>query len=102
MALARSGNTTGAIGLFDRALAIDPNYFKAILFKGITLASTGDYPSAIELYDRALTIDPDRLDVLDLKASQLRNNSNSTQGGEQLGGNNTGIAALVQNSSLRI
>ncbi len=49
----------GAAGhLFDRALAVDPNNPKALLYSAYAALSRGELPSARERFQRLLTLDP--------------------------------------------
>jgi Flp pilus assembly protein TadD len=47
-----------AIEWYDKALAIDPNYTRALNGKGNALLNLEKYQEAIEWYDKALAIDP--------------------------------------------
>jgi tetratricopeptide (TPR) repeat protein len=50
-ALYNSGNYTGAILYYDKALAIDPHYVNALTGKGLALDDLGNYTGAILYYD---------------------------------------------------
>ena len=56
--------TNEAIGLFDKALAIDPNNTDALTKKGQALTRLENYSGAIGLFDKALAIDPSNIDAL--------------------------------------
>jgi Flp pilus assembly protein TadD len=53
-----SGNYTGAIKYYDKALAIDPHYAVVLNNKGLAFYRLGNYTGAIKYYDKALAIDP--------------------------------------------
>ena len=56
---------------YDRSLAIDPNFLKALINNGLTHKKLGLYEEAIMYYNRALAIDPNNKDVLQNKANAL-------------------------------
>ncbi len=58
LSLYNSGNYTGAILYYDKALAIDPHYVRALTDKGTALDDLGNYTGAILYYDKALAIQP--------------------------------------------
>jgi tetratricopeptide (TPR) repeat protein len=47
----------GALKLYDQALAADPRFVKAHIYKGDALLQMGEIDKAIECYRKALTID---------------------------------------------
>jgi tetratricopeptide (TPR) repeat protein len=51
------GDMISAIGRFDRAIAIDPQYFQAYLERGNVKDAIHDYPGAIADYTMAISID---------------------------------------------
>src|SRR5215469_11013199 len=63
-ALYNVGNYSQAIQYYDKALAIDPHYVKALTNKGVALDNLGNYAGAIEYYDKALAIDPHYINAL--------------------------------------
>ncbi len=56
--LAYAGNVLGALALFERAVAIDPNFHFAWNRLGIALNNLQRYDEAIAAYERAVAIDP--------------------------------------------
>ncbi len=64
-------NQDAAVEYFDRALAIKPDDYDALINKGVTLSQKGDDDAAIEYYDRALAIKPDDYDALRQKGVSL-------------------------------
>ena len=77
------GNYTQAIQLFDKALALDPNFRQALNGKGDALYSltndTQGYENAIQYYDKALAIDPKDSYALNGKGNALSGQGNNTQ-----------------------
>ncbi len=63
MALGRSGRVGEAIGHYEQALRIKPDYAEAHYNLGITLEQAGREPEAGEQYEQALRIKPDYADV---------------------------------------
>jgi len=57
--LARQGRINEAIGHYDKALKLKPNYAKAHNNIGISLSNIGDVSGAIDHYKEALRINPD-------------------------------------------
>jgi len=55
----RDGDYQAAIATFTEALAIDPNYPKALGNRGVARARIEDYIGALDDYDRAIALDPD-------------------------------------------
>lgn len=53
--------------MFDKALAIDPNYAYALIGKGVSLDNLGRPEEAITYYDKALAIDPNDVNALNSK-----------------------------------
>jgi tetratricopeptide (TPR) repeat protein len=58
------GNYAQAVGYFDKALAINPNFTLALTNKGNSLDGLGRHKEAIALYDKALAINPNFQDAL--------------------------------------
>jgi tetratricopeptide (TPR) repeat protein len=56
---ANKGESEQAIGLYDWALNLKPNFPEALNNKGNTLGSLGKYDEAIKCYDEAIKIKPD-------------------------------------------
>jgi tetratricopeptide (TPR) repeat protein len=52
------GEMQDAIGKFDRAIAINPQYFQAYIERGNVKDAIHDYPGAIADYTSAISIDP--------------------------------------------
>ena len=65
------GNHTQAIALYNKALAIDPKFFDALVDKGKSLDSLGRHNEVIALYNKALTLDPKNADALNGKKQAL-------------------------------
>jgi Tfp pilus assembly protein PilF len=61
--LLQAGKISEAVGQFQRALRIKPDYADAHLKLGIALQQTGRVPEAIEQYQQALRLDPDQADA---------------------------------------
>ncbi|WP_158742421.1 tetratricopeptide repeat protein [Acidisphaera sp. L21] len=61
-----------AIGLFHRAIAIEPNYVDALINLSSALAARGDQPDADAAYHRAVELIPDDPDALFQLASVLQ------------------------------
>jgi tetratricopeptide (TPR) repeat protein len=55
---ASMGEMKDAIGRFDRAIAINPQYFQAYIERGNVKDAIHDYPGAIADYTSAISIDP--------------------------------------------
>ncbi len=70
-ALYNSGNCTGAILYYDKALAIDPHYVNALTGKGLALDDSGNCTGAILYYDKALVIQPKDIYALTNKGELL-------------------------------
>jgi tetratricopeptide (TPR) repeat protein len=56
---AKSGDLSGAIASYDKALEINPNSHEYWFNRGLTLFYLGDFPEAITSYDQALALKPD-------------------------------------------
>jgi len=54
-----AGRQDEAIGFFDRAIAVDPNCYQAVSYKGAALAFKGQYPQAMPYLDKAIAMKPD-------------------------------------------
>jgi len=63
MALAEQGRLTEAIGHYEQALQIEPDYVKAQNNLGVALAGQGRLTEAVEHYQRALQLRPDDAEV---------------------------------------
>ena len=53
------GNYQGAIDTYDKALAVNPTFAKALISRGNALSQLGRYQEALEYFDKALLIDTD-------------------------------------------
>ena len=73
-----SGNYTGAIKYYDKALAVRPNYIVALNNKGLALSGLGNYTGAIKYYDKALAINPNYVEGLNNKGLALSGLGNYT------------------------
>jgi tetratricopeptide (TPR) repeat protein len=51
-----------ALSLYDQALAVEPNYYKANLYKGDTYYAIKDYENAILYYKKAADLQPNLLE----------------------------------------
>ncbi len=65
------GHDRQAMGLFDRALAISPQYAHANYYKGALLERSGDINAAVHFYNAAIQSDPDYLEPRFLLANAL-------------------------------
>jgi tetratricopeptide (TPR) repeat protein len=54
----KTGNYTGAIQDFTRAIQLDPKYVKAYLDRGVANKNLGNYKDAIKDYTRAIELNP--------------------------------------------
>ncbi|MBD0359921.1 MAG: tetratricopeptide repeat protein, partial [Nitrososphaeraceae archaeon] len=61
--LAKLGIYNEAIELYDKALAIDPNYVPVLILKGLALNYLGKYSEAVVISDKALAIDPNYINA---------------------------------------
>ena len=52
------GNYRQAIQYYDKALAMDPNYKRALTEKRWCVYNLGNYTQAIKYFDKALAMDP--------------------------------------------
>ncbi|PYN94944.1 MAG: hypothetical protein DMD91_26490 [Candidatus Rokuibacteriota bacterium] len=59
--LARSGQDTDAIAVYERALAVDPQFSWALNNLGQAYAKRGDDAQALECYRRAVAVNPSHL-----------------------------------------
>ncbi len=66
-------NYNESITYYDKALAIDPYYLRALNNKGNALGELGKSEEAITWYDKALEVDPKDVDVLNNKGWVLSN-----------------------------
>ncbi|MGA9152365.1 MAG: tetratricopeptide repeat protein [Candidatus Nitrosopolaris sp.] len=78
IALDESGNYTGAIEYYDKALAIDPHNVNALRNKGLALDNSGNYTGAVQYYDKALAIDPHYVKALNGKGNAFYQLGNYT------------------------
>jgi tetratricopeptide (TPR) repeat protein len=76
--LSDSGNSTGALVYYDKALAIDPTNQDALIGKGNTLDDLENYTGSIMYFDKALAKDPQNTDALNGKGFALEDSGNST------------------------
>lgn len=60
---ARNGECDAAIGCYDGALVIDPDFTEAWLAKGVALHNLGRNEEAIDCHDHALVADPENAGV---------------------------------------
>jgi tetratricopeptide (TPR) repeat protein len=63
----KSGDKAGAIGDYNRALAIDSQNSEAYTSRGVAKSESGDKPGAIQDYDRAIAIDPKMAELYNLR-----------------------------------
>jgi len=61
--LMRRGEYDRAIPHFARALQIEPRFFAALVYMGLSLEKQGKLQDAIGFYDRAVAVDPMNADV---------------------------------------
>jgi hypothetical protein len=57
LAYAAAGHSDRAAADYDRAIALDPGYYKARNNRGVLFADAGDFARAVEQYTRAIEID---------------------------------------------
>jgi len=69
LSLANSGRYAEAIGCYDKALEIDPQFAKAWVNKGATLILLKRHQEALQCFDKALAIDPKNEYAQQLKRS---------------------------------
>jgi tetratricopeptide (TPR) repeat protein len=55
-ALAQQDRYAEALTKFDQAIALQPNYHEALVFRGVVLIHLGRYQEALESCDRAIAI----------------------------------------------
>ena len=55
----QTGDSDKAVRMYEKALALDPRYVRAIDGLGLTYHSKGDFQNAIKAYTRSLTLRPD-------------------------------------------
>src|SRR5215469_1862885 len=79
-ALYNLGEYSQAILNFDKALAIDPHYIRALTDKGLALGELGNHTGAIIYFDKALAIviNPHDVDALNSKGVALSALGNHT------------------------
>ena len=71
MAYLNAGNYAEAIPYFDKALAINPNYYLALNNKGAALYGLGIYNESIAYFDKALSVNPHYTTALYNKGAAL-------------------------------
>jgi tetratricopeptide (TPR) repeat protein len=74
--LVKAGETSNyedKLGLYDKALTLDPLYLDAWIQKGFALDRMGKSKEALACYDRALEIDPENMGVRCLKGFAFNN-----------------------------
>ena len=71
LALAKLAKYNESIVLYDKALAMDPNYKDALDGKADALYSLGNYTGAIIYYNKALAMDPNFTIALNGKQNAL-------------------------------
>ena len=55
------GKDEEAIGYYDKAISLDPNYSNAWINKGVILSDNRDFETAIRCYQTALGSDPNNI-----------------------------------------
>ena len=75
----RAGNLDAALGLYKKAIELDPSYVVAYNDLGIILESKGDIDAAKEAYSQALKIDPKYLSTYYNLASLYEKKGNYSQ-----------------------
>jgi tetratricopeptide (TPR) repeat protein len=73
-----SGNSTGAIIFYNKALALNATDTNALNGKGAILSDSGNSTGALIFYNKALAIDPKDVDALTGKGFALDDLGNST------------------------
>jgi tetratricopeptide (TPR) repeat protein len=59
----KNGDLNTALSYFDKAIAITPNYAKALDNKGLCLSKLGEFEPAVENLNRAIGLDPSCADT---------------------------------------
>jgi len=67
----RNNEFGAAIGYYDQALAIDPNFIEAWMAKGVALHNLESYAEAVDCLDHALAIDPENAAAWSIKGNIL-------------------------------
>ncbi len=78
-ALTYQGNYTGAIGQFQSALSMDPNYAAAYMNMGITYYYMGNINEAIAAEQKAISLNPNRPDAYYFMAQSYDKAKNRAQ-----------------------
>jgi tetratricopeptide (TPR) repeat protein len=73
MKAGETDNYEDKLGLYEKALALDPLYLDAWIQKGFALDRMGKSKEALTCYDRALEIDPENLGIRCLKGFAFNN-----------------------------
>jgi tetratricopeptide (TPR) repeat protein len=71
LVLEELGDLEAAGNCYDEALALNPQYEKGLLAKGVALESLGRIDEALDLYDRALAANPRSVGALASKGSAM-------------------------------
>lgn len=72
-------NLEGAIGDFDKAFELEPEFFQAITNKGFALMRAGRTAEAVSAFDQSLQVEPDQPGAISLRGT-TRLNSGDLRG----------------------
>jgi tetratricopeptide (TPR) repeat protein len=70
-ALAQQDRYAEALTKFDQAIALQPNYQEALVFRGVVLIHLGRYQEALESCDRAIAICPNHTEAWIFRGAAL-------------------------------